>query len=83
MIEAALVLPPTKVGIIEASIIRRLPTRSRLSTGHLVLAHIAGAGRVVDGVGASAQQLEQLLVAVKVFAVDVLEARHGGWAAIS
>ncbi len=70
MIVGALVLPPISVGITEASTTRRFSmpcTRSRGSTtapASLGAPMLAGAHRVVDGVGARADVAHQLLVGV-------------------
>ncbi|PAV72392.1 hypothetical protein WR25_15959 [Diploscapter pachys] len=45
--------------------------------GHVVLAHLAGTDRVVDGVGAFAQDLDQLFIAVQAGAVEVAQAEAG------
>lgn len=64
----ALVLPPIKVGMIEASATRnpcKPCTHSCSSTtGQGIAAHFAGADRVIDGLGPTLDEFPQLVVAL-------------------
>ena len=65
MIVGALVLPETRLGMIEASTTRKpgdaAHAQPLVNHRHLVLSHLAGADRVIDGAGGVASDLKQFV----------------------
>ena len=76
MMVGALVLPPIRVGITEASTTRRPSQPVHFQFGidhrHRVAAHSGGADRVIDGVDALAQQRADLVVGLDALGEHVL-----------
>ncbi len=81
MIVGALVLPPISAGITDASTTDSASSpRTRsvgIDDGHLVVAHAAGADRVIDRVGAPAHARDQLVVATRRSAIQFVAAVSG------